>query len=224
MTGTEEVHREQSLSFYLSREGEVMDAAELLFRDYKDIEAENHDLKVENRLLTGRNEQLNAEIRVLQAEISALQRTVNGSVFEADEAVDPERGHSLLGRNQKIVVIGAIATGRDNLRNIATKEFGFEDNDFDFISDYRKLKSYPGLNANSHRTAVVIFGAQPHKTSGTGDMSSAIENMKKQPNFPFNVEAREKSGKLKITETSFREALQQAVDYMKRDDNIFRYY
>ena len=224
MTGTEEVHREQSLSFYVSREGEIMDAAEMLFRQYKDIEAENHDLKVENRILATQNVQQAEEIRALKAELDALQRTVSGSVFEADETVDPESGHSLLGRNQKIVVIGAIATGRDNLRNIAVQEFGFEDDDFDFISDYRKLKNYPGLNANSHRTAAVIFGAQPHKTAGTGDMSSAIENMKNQPNFPFSVEAREKGGKLKITEASFREALQQAVDYMKSDDNLFRYY
>jgi hypothetical protein len=72
---------------------------------------------------------------------------------------------------------------------------------------YDRIKDYADRIRKGGRYYAVIFGACPHKVSGIGGYSSAVEMFKQTEGMPFIVEARSKSGKLKLTKESFREAL-----------------
>jgi hypothetical protein len=53
----------------------------------------------------------------------------------------------------------------------------------------------------------VILGACPHKVQNLGDWSSLIEKCKNTEGMPIAIDARSRSGELKVTKESFREAL-----------------
>jgi hypothetical protein len=114
-------------------------------------------------------------------------------------------GHNLLGKHGKILIVGGEELGVNVIRGIA-KTYGFEKKDFEFVA-YDRIKDYADRIRKGGRYYAVIFGACPHKVSGIGGYSSAVEMFKQTEGMPFIVEARSKSGKLKLTKESFREAL-----------------
>jgi hypothetical protein len=118
---------------------------------------------------------------------------------------DVSNGHNLLGKHGKILIVGGEELGVNVIRGIA-KTYGFEKRDFEFVA-YDKVKDYTDRVRKGGRYCAVIFGACPHKVSGIGGYSSAVEMFKQTEGMPFIVEARSKSGKLKLTKESFREAL-----------------
>ncbi|MBE6401681.1 MAG: hypothetical protein E7037_06625 [Verrucomicrobia bacterium] len=105
----------------------------------------------------------------------------------------------------KIIVIGASSVKKEHLLGIA-KGFGISKNRFEFI-DFEEAKTfnYGKLQYNGVYR-VVLAGPIPHKTTGTGDSSSAIVAMEKGLGFPRVVRLRS-SNELKITKQSFKEGL-----------------
>ncbi len=120
---------------------------------------------------------------------------------------DRKRGHNLLERNKKILVFGNSDIRISEMRAIARDDYGFEKNDFEFMIDYEKIKSAGYRIHNSDKYVAVIFGNCPHKVAGIGNYSNIIEEFKQRDDCPISVDARTKSGDLKITKQSFREAL-----------------
>lgn len=57
---------------------------------------------------------------------------------------------------------------------------------------------------------MVLVGPMPHKTCGTGAYSSAIEAITQRPGSPNVIRCG--SNSLKMTKSSIRDALQQALD------------
>ena len=94
------------------------------------------------------------------------------------------------------------------------KTMGFEKRDFELI-DYDKAKSYTERIRKDGKYSAVIFGACPHKTTAGAGYSSAVEKFKQIEGMPFTTDARSKSGRLKVTKESFRNALTDVFENLK---------
>lgn len=115
-------------------------------------------------------------------------------------------------RPVKVLVVGDSRVELKVLQAIC-KQLGFNKNRFDFVLGYDEGTNYDYENLkNSYAYGCVIFGAIGHSTKGKGDYSSIIEAMRYNKEFPSPIEAFTQEGTLKITKTSFREALVKAVE------------
>ena len=112
----------------------------------------------------------------------------------------------------KIVVIGGSSVGVDDLRGIA-KKMGIEKSRIKYI-DYHDAKQIDyGAFEYQPKICAVLFGATPHKTTGTGSDESLVAHMEKhRDRFPKVVRLTTANGKLKITKTNFRKALASLID------------
>lgn len=72
-----------------------------------------------------------------------------------DDVAADMGGHSLLGRNEKILVLGNADIRVAEMRAIAREYFGFEKTDFEFITDYEKVKNAGSRIHASERFAAV---------------------------------------------------------------------
>ena len=124
-------------------------------------------------------------------------------------------GHNLLGKNEKILVLGNTDIRVAEMRAIARDYYGFEKADFEFITDYEKVKNAAGRIHGSDRFVAVIFGNCPHKVAGLGNYSSIIDEFKQREDCPISIDARTEAGGLKITKQSFRTALTQVYKELK---------
>ena len=61
----------------------------------------------------------------------------------------------------------------------------------------------------------MILGACPHKVQNLGDWRSLVEKCKNTEGMPIAIDARSRSGELKVTKESFREALLQICNELK---------
>lgn len=116
-------------------------------------------------------------------------------------------GHNLLENRKKIIVLGSTNLSDEVMKGIVTKEYGFEEDDFEYHLDYDKVVHSSGRIVNSSRYQAIIFGCCPHSVSGKGKWSSLIENCKQNRERTIVVDARNVSGNLKVTKASFRKAL-----------------
>ena len=162
------------------------------------------------------------EIRELKAKNEEYKRAlVNIRTFmeaeedHEEEDTDAGNGHNLLGRNEKILVLGNTDIRIPEMRAIARDCFGFEKADFEFITDYAKIKNAGDRIHGSDRFAAVIFGNCPHKVASIGGYSSIIEEFKNRDNCPISVDARTEAGGLKITKQSFKNALYRVCMELK---------
>jgi hypothetical protein len=130
----------------------------------------------------------------------------------ADQAtgLDEKKSKSII--RGKILVIGSQGVPERQLMGIAEEYFGLIKNDIDFKLDYKKNKrlDVSKLRYNSPYCGFLV-GPIAHKVIGLGDNNSFIQKMKKEEGYPPFVEIRTKSGKLKITKTSFKQALDELM-------------
>lgn len=132
-----------------------------------------------------------------------------------DDVAADMGGHGLLGRNEKILVLGNADIRVAEMRAIAREYFGFEKTDFEFITDYEKVKNAGSRIHASERFAAVIFGNCPHKVAGMGNYSNIIDEFKSRANCLIAVDARNEAGGLKITKQSFKKALADICRQLK---------
>lgn len=114
-------------------------------------------------------------------------------------------------RTGKIVVLGASEVPRDKLEGIG-KSLGIDKSRFEFHLDYYEMKTKFDYKKLQYQPiySLVVVGAMPHKTSGTGDYASAISAMQSDDGYP-NIVKCYSGNRLKITKSSFREALEGAI-------------
>ena len=113
----------------------------------------------------------------------------------------------------KILVIGEATVETKYLIKTA-KNLGIHESRFDFELDYHGAKTfnYDKLAYNT-KYRVVLMGATPHSTTGTGDRSSVLTELQNHPDvYPRVVPLRVESGELKTTKTSFRKALEMLLE------------
>lgn len=111
-------------------------------------------------------------------------------------------------RSAKILVIGESQIKLNVLKAII-QNLGIDFKRFELCLDYNDTKNFNfnKLRYNS-QYSLVLVGAMPHKTSGTGDFSSAIARMEQEDGFPPVVRFKD----LKITKTTLKEALQESLN------------
>lgn len=111
-------------------------------------------------------------------------------------------------KNGKIVVIGDSSVKEKDLLGIA-KEYGIEKYQIEFVLDYESTKNYNYKKLQYTDVYQVVFvGPMPHKTVDTGNSSSMISEMEKQPEvYPRIIRLNCGYNGLKITKSNFREAL-----------------
>ena len=117
--------------------------------------------------------------------------------------------------NEKILVLGNADIRVAEMRAIAREYFGFEKTDFEFITDYEKVKNAGSRIHASVRFATVIFGNCTHKVAGMGNYSNIIDEFKSRANCPIAVDARNEAGGLKITKQSFKKVLADICRQLK---------
>lgn len=163
------------------------------------------------------------EIGALKAQNQEYKRAlVNIRMFNAenekDENLSEEEqlmGHNFLGKNEKILVLGNTDIRVAEMRAIARDYYGFEKTDFEFITDYDKIKTAGSRIHGSDRYVAIIFGNCPHKVAGIGNYKSIIDEYKQREDCPISIDARTEAGGLKITKQSFRSALTRVYMELK---------
>lgn len=128
-----------------------------------------------------------------------------------EEALPVDEGRS------KILVLGAL-NGKPGDYKLSAKKMGIRPDNLEFESDYRKLKNFNAATLrNSFKYSDIIYGSAPHKMKNMGDVSSLLAGMQKEPQYyPRVIRADVGDDRLKITITSFREALSKTRYYETR--------
>ncbi len=156
-------------------------------------------------------EQKNKDLEQALVDIRSFGASSTPSTSEGKE---PSPGHDLLGRRGKILVLGATTMDDRTMQGIA-KTYGFKKEDFDFMVDYDKISSFTGRGISFDKYSALILGACPHKVQNLGDWSSLIEKCKSSEGMPLAIDARSRSGELKVTKESFKQALLEICRELK---------
>ncbi len=193
--------------------GNLLDRMEKMQAYIDQLQEELEITKATSRAQISELQKKNDEYKraILQMrDFSSAEETGNSA-----EKKDPENmaGHELLGSHGKILVIGGQELGTNVMNGIA-KSMGFEKKDFEFV-DYDKAKDYAERIRKNGKYYAVIFGACPHKTTAGAGYSSIVEKFRQVEGMPFSTDARSKSGRLKVTKESFRNALSDVCDNLK---------
>ncbi len=133
----------------------------------------------------------------------ALVLTRTYSSESVTDAPEDDSYHGKL-QNRKIAVIGVEVLGT-NVTNGIAEDLGFRKDDFVYFG-YDEIKKQAASVRDSAKYAAIITGACPHKTTGTGAYSSLLGALSAETGSRV-IDARQKSGKLKVTKSSYREAL-----------------
>ena len=203
-------------------------------------EALNKNASLEKQLVNSNNavKNLNEVIIKLQAKINELEKNVKKQpVVDTPETVEqPDKPiiqpvvpeltttqdapledievSKYIPKNKRILIMGGSVAKEKDLRGVC-KSLGyiFNKKDLEFVLDYDAIKTVAGrIKPWSCAYAGIIVGPSPHKTEGSGDYSSFIEKIKNEEGYPPVVEAKEKNGTLKLSKTSFREAISSMVN------------
>ena len=137
-------------------------------------------------------------------ELSELLRLLNMSELDQSD-------YFYSYKEGKIVVIGDSSVKKEHLIAIIKKvELDPDRFEFNLEYDAGKTYNYNKLKYNSNYR-LVIFGAMPHKTKGTGKCSSVIENIRESDGYP-RVEKLWSNNELKLTKSNFKEKLIELID------------
>lgn len=153
--------------------------------------------------------------------LSSLTRAnLNGTLPELLESLGmldlleakPEEPELLAG---KVIVLGASTVKEDKLRSIIRKA-GLDPKRFEFHLDYNSLKHFDfGKIRFSMGYRAIFAGPMPHSTPGSGDASSFIARVEGHPDEYPPLFRLESGGELKITNNSFREALNGLLETVR---------
>lgn len=110
-------------------------------------------------------------------------------------------------RASKILIFGALSGNVDDFK-MAAKKLGISQDNLVFENDYDHLKHYNVERLrNSFEYSDIIFGPNPHKQVGMGDTNSFLAEVQRCPHEYPRVIPAVANGALKISISSFKEAL-----------------
>ena len=112
--------------------------------------------------------------------------------------------------NGKILVIAGQTINVSDLR-VTINKLGLDYNRFEFVLDYDRAQRYNYSNLEyNYGYRVILMGAVPHSTTGTGDSGSVLAELQSHPDkYPRVIALRTEEGTLKLTKNNFRKALEQ---------------
>lgn len=130
-----------------------------------------------------------------------LQMLQMSDLIQEDGAIDL--------RAKRVLVLGESAVSKGELVKVI-RGFGLSEELFDFELDYDFAKKY-GIKklAYSDKYCAVMVGQLPHKGKGVSDSSSMITQMENNPDrYPPVIRITD-SHHLKVSKTSFKNALER---------------
>lgn len=192
--------------------GLLMDKIEKMNEYVKMLQDTIETMNIQNSKQLAEISEKNAEYKRAYLELKRFiqDEGITGS-RESNKDTADKHGHDVLGRNGKILILGASQVDENVMLAIAKKEFGFDKNDIEFEIDYNKVVSRAGRIQIDGRYKGIIFGCCPHKVAGLGDWTSIIEKIHAHDDSIISVDARCKAGGLKVTKESYRTALRSVV-------------
>ena len=111
----------------------------------------------------------------------------------------------------KIIVIGESEVDKDKLIGVA-KQLGFNKDRFEFHLEYAEAKTYNFDKTKwSWNYSCIFVGPMPHSGKAKEGFSSIITRLENEDGFPPCVRLGTNGSGLKITKTSFKDALLYAV-------------
>lgn len=151
--------------------------------------------------------------------ITLANRTGNISEILAKFDIDCEQYAYCEYKIAKILVIGYSEVNIVDLKRVIRKH-NLDEDRFEFVIDDESIKSYP-MNSlkNNYKYSDIFIGPIPHKTTGMGDCSSIIAEIKNhQDEYPKLTELRD-TNVLKISKSSFEKAILNSELYKKLKEN-----
>lgn len=121
-----------------------------------------------------------------------------------------------LPRRQKILIIGGSETKENHLRGkLKSIGFSFSKDQLEFELEYENVKDYASkIKPWSGKYAGIIVGPCPHKAKDIDGYSSFIEKIRSEEGYPHVEEARDKSGALKISNSSIGDAMMRMAIHL----------
>ncbi len=185
-----------------------VDVSELLIANVN-LQEDNEELRqlvveLENELTKLRDE--NEKLSLVQKKQTEDYKQMVDSIRKSADTQDMAKVYQ-----PKLLVLGASDVQDYHIYKTAETNFNISRENIDINNDYKKNKRYniKTLQYNSKYDGIMI-GPIAHKVCGMGDNSSVIQALSRE-GFPPIVEVRAKSGKLKITKTSIKEAMKSLL-------------
>ena len=156
-----------------------------------------------------------ATVKLAQESSEASEK--QGTKSAQPTLLDILKVDNFLPRRQKILIIGGSETKENHLRGkLKSMGFNFSKEQLEFELEYDNVKDYASrIRPWSGKYAGIIVGPCPHKAKDVDGYSSFIEQIKSEKGYPHVEEARDKSGTLKISNTSIGEAMMRMAVYLQ---------
>ncbi|MCD7818231.1 MAG: hypothetical protein LUH07_04180 [Lachnospiraceae bacterium] len=186
----------------------------------KALEEKETEIKRQRAQIAEQKEQIEEQVDRLREQSAQIEERdvkikereaalVNARLFTHNYQSNDMDEYPLLRRNEKILVLGALAAKKVELLSIAKKEYNLKDENLEFMDDYDKMTNFK-IREN-HRA--IICGPMPHKMDDTDGYRSLISRLEgEEGRYVIRCEAG--ANGLKITKTSFRMAIQKVMDYL----------
>lgn len=115
--------------------------------------------------------------------------------------------------NGKILVIGEQTVPVEKLQ-LTAKKLGLNIDRFEFALDYEGAQTYNYSKlAYNTNYRVILVGATPHSTTGTGQSGSLLAELENHPDkYPRTIALRTEEGTLKITKSNFKRELEKLIE------------
>ncbi len=126
----------------------------------------------------------------------------------------PDASYISTSKKPKILVFGSTKISTSVMTSIA-KNMGFDKTQLDFMTDYDNNKNFNFKDIRYHSPySGILIGPVAHKIAGIGDYSSVLQMLKNEEGYPHIEEIRTIGGDLKVTKTSFKNALRKMITHL----------
>lgn len=183
--------------------------AETLAAEKAALDKENQELLLELHLLRDQSEQEATSISTLASLIDRLDAQLEQLRTEWQNSQHAVPAHpqpaTPLPTRSRIIVVGESRAAEVHLLGIC-KAMGLEKDQVDFRLSYKAFDSLDiGTLQYNDSVAGILIGPVPHKVPGQDD---PVQALMRGEGYPPTIRVESSSGELKITKSSFREALE----------------
>lgn len=153
----------------------------------------------------------------IKREIEAKPNEIE-DILDKEEVCYGELIYDSNPRGAKVLVVGQPAISLMDIKK-CIQNLGLDMNRFDFVLNYESSNSLSNIidsiKNGGNKYCDIMFGPIPHKIKNMGDGNSLISILEKENNVA-NIVRITCGGVLKISKTSFLEALKKTVFYKKQ--------
>lgn len=185
------------------------------FKDYNQFQFAIKELR---KFLDEDIDYVYEDIKTIAPEDSKIYDKYPHTFKDVLSSKDETMTAALYVENPELHIIGDTSVNRQTMEKIASN-YGFSKNQLDFKS-YDEIKNrgvdkYIQSHRYSQRVAAIIVGPVPHKVKDMKGHSSLIEALKNTQGAPFTIEAKDKTGKLRISKSSFETAVKKVHEHIR---------